>query len=117
MSKEILFRRNGDVNLFPISEGDYNAIKGEKVAHNGEYILAEGEATGSLHKLKVKNPYNLEIKKDAFGNTFFAISEIAEISHTTDHEIIWTPKKVWYKQIAEREVDHFANSTVRRVVD
>ena len=114
---EIKIRRHGDVNLLPISEAEYRAITGEIIKHDGEHILARGEATGSVHKLKVKNPYNLEIKKDIAGNMYFAISEIAEITHTSDHDTITTPKKVWYKQIQEREKDWFSEGIVRRVVD
>jgi len=115
--KEVLFRRHGDVNLFPITEAEFSAVQGEIIKHNGEHILARGEATGSVHTLKVKNPYNLEIKKDIFGQTYFSISEIAEITHTTDHEIIRTPKNVWYKQIQEREKDWFADGVTRKVID
>jgi len=38
--KEVLFRRHGDVNLFPITEAEFNATQGEIIKHNGEHILA-----------------------------------------------------------------------------
>ena len=115
--KEINFRRNGDVNLHEITEAEFKRVQGEIIKHNGSFVLAEGEVTGSKHFLKVKNPYNLTIKKDIAGNTYFQIDEIAELSHTHDHAPTLTPAKVWYKQIAEREIDHFAGSVVRKVQD
>lgn len=82
MTKNISFRRSGDVNLHEITEAEFSAIQGEIIKHNGSYVLAEGEATGSKHLITVKNPYDLQIKKDAFGNTYFQITDIAELTHT-----------------------------------
>lgn len=117
MKNQIGFRRNGDVNLHEITEAEFKKVAGEIIKHNGSYVLAEGEATGSQHLITVKNPYDLQIKKDAWGNTYFQITDIAELTHTHDHAPTFTPKKVWYKQVNEREQDHFAGSLTRKVID
>ena len=115
--KEINFRRHGDVNLHEITEKEFNAIQGKILEHNGSWILARGEATGSKHVLTVERPQMLVIKQDILGRMYFALNGIGTITHTHDHEIITTPKKVFYVQVQEREVDHFSKSIVRKVVD
>lgn len=105
------YKRSGDVNLHPVKQ-----LKGKEIKHNGEYVLARGEATGSVHLLKVKNPEKLIIKQDKQGRMYFQLFEVGEISHTADHETIKIEPGI-YTQVFEREVDHFANSVVRRVQD
>jgi len=106
-----LFRRHGDVNLHPVDK-----TEGKLVKHNGQYILAEGEATGSIHLLSVDNPADLEVSVDNFGDTFYKLMSEGTITHTHDHETIKIPPGI-YKQVPERELDHFADSIQRRVVD
>lgn len=109
--KEIKFRRNGDVNLHEVKK-----TKGEVVKHNGSFVLAEGEATGSKHHIKVKNPDDLIIKKDEQGNMYFELLSEGILTHTHDHETTTIlPGK--YKQVGEREIDNFGSFIVRRVID
>src|SRR3990167_4720430 len=115
--KTIQFRRHGDVNLHPITEEEFNAIQGEIIQHDGSFILARGEATGSTHVLTLDRPQDMIIKKDSSGRMYFALNDIGTITHTHDHETLTTPKKVFYVQVPEREIDHFADSIERRVVD
>ena len=111
-------RRHGDVNLHEISEAEYNALTGKVLKHNGSYILAEGEATNSVHEIKVKDKKNLEIKQVDIGRVAIAIkNEEATVTHTHDHETIIAPKKTFYIQVPEREVDHYADSVERKVID
>lgn len=105
------FYRHGDVNLFEVDE-----IFGEIVKHDGKYILARGEATGSVHELSVEKIANLLIKKDKNGYMQFELLEDGKLIHTHDHEIL-TIKIGKYVQIPERELDHFSNSVARNVVD
>lgn len=105
------------MNLIAITEKEFNRINGEIIRHDGSYILARGEATGSVHRIAVKNPPNMIIKKDAAGNTYLKITEEAEITHTADHATIHTPPLVFYRQTPEREIDHFADSITRKVID
>jgi len=111
------FRRHGDVNLHPITKEQFDAFTVLPVKHNGSYIIARGEATGSTHNVTVKNPADMIVKED--GETrMIALLRSATITHTHDHETLTTPDtETYYIQIPEREVDHFANSVTRRVVD
>lgn len=103
--------RNGDVNLIPVSE-----TKGEIVEHKGEFVLARGEATGSKHLLVVDRPKDLIIRKDSDGRMYFELTAPGKLTHTHDHETTTIlPGK--YVQIPEREVDHFADSIIRKVID
>lgn len=112
------FRRHGDVNLFPVTEEQFNAATGKQIKHEGRYVLAEGEATNSEHVIAVVNPKNMQIKEDDLKRVWIALKEEATITHTHDHETITTPaKKSYYVQIPEREIDHFADSVERKVID
>ena|SRR3990167_6491581 len=117
MNKEILFRRNGDVNLHPISKEEFEKVSGQIIKHTGSFVVARGEATGSEHRISVKEKENLVVKQDEQGNFYFAIMEGGLITHTHDHKTLTIPKKTYYRQVQEREVDHFADSVIRKVVD
>ena len=104
------FMRHGDVNLHEVSE-----LKGKKIETKGHYILARGEATNSVHEIRVKNPDNLEIYEHE-GTIFLRVMEPAEVTHTSDHETIILQPGI-YRQVQEREVDHFADSVIRKVLD
>lgn len=103
-------KRSGDVNLIKVKEA-----KGKIIKHDGSFVLARGEATGSIHLLKVKNPDKLIIRQDENG-MYFELLEEGQMTHTADHEIVAVPKGI-YKQVPEREQDHFADSITRKVVD
>ena len=109
---KIKFRRNGDVNLHEIKKLPEGL---EEVKFDGAWILARGEATGSVHLLTVERP-NLKVFKDKNGNFYFDISEKGTLSHTHDHETTTIEPGI-YKQIGEREVNHYADSVVRQVID
>ena len=115
--KQINFRRNGDVNLHEITEEEFNNISGEIIKHDGSFVLARGEATGSEHRITVERPETMIIKKDKEGRMYFALNNMGTITHTYDHETLTTPKKVFYVQVPEREIDHFANGVIRHIVD
>ena len=105
--------RSGDVNLIEIDKLPDNLTE---IKHNGEYITARGEMTGSVHKLVVDRPQDMKIMKDGNGNTYIQLFAVARHTHTKDHETTFVLPKI-YKQVPEREVDHFADSVVRIVKD
>ena len=103
--------RQGDVNLHIVKE-----TKGEIVKHNGSFVLARGEVTGSVHLLTVERAEDLEIRKDANGDMYFLLKAEGTLTHTHDHEPLIIQPGI-YRQTAEREVDHFGSFTIRKVVD
>jgi len=109
--------RHGDVNLIPISEEQFKKVKGKVIEHNGSYILARGEATGSKHMITTEKKQKMKLILGDDNNLYFALTSEAKLTHTYDHEILTTPKVGFYIQVAERELDHFANSVVRKVQD
>lgn len=113
--KKILFRRNGDINLIPVKKSDIPQ-DAKIVKHNGSFIMARGEATGSLHTITVERPQDLIIKEDAQGRRYFEVLAEGKLAHTSDHETTVILPDV-YVQVPEREVDHFSESIVRRVID
>ena len=108
---DIMFRRHGDINLHPVKK-----VLGEKMKSNGSFVLAEGEATGSKHIIAVANPADLEVWKDALNDVYIKLNSVGTITHTHDHETITIQPGI-YRQIPEREVDHFNESITRRVID
>ena len=102
-------KRNGDINLHEVEK-----MKGEIVEHKGSIIIGYGEATGHHHRLTVKNPANLIVRQD--GDTwYFELLEDGQITHE-EHKTIQIKKGI-YKKVHELEVDHFAKSIVRKVID
>lgn len=104
--------RSGDVNLRPIKKLP-NGLK--EIKHNGTYITARGEATGSVHKLVADKPADLFIGKDDKGNTFIQVFNKVKHTHTKDHEDIFVLPGI-YEQIPEREVDNFSQEFITRKV-
>lgn len=104
------FRRHGDVNLHPITKEEFEAFQGKEVKHNGHYTIAHGEATGSTHDIHAK----MIIKEDG-EDRLIAVLKEGTITHTHDHETI-TFEPGYYRQVQEREVDHFSKTT-RKVLD
>jgi hypothetical protein len=105
--------RSGDVNLRPIKKLPDNL---KEVKHNGEFILARGEATGSVHKLVAERTQDLNIMTDESGKMYFQLFAIAKTTHTKDHEPTIVEEGI-YEQIAEREIDWFAEGVERKVID
>lgn len=111
------FRRHGDVNFHEISKADFEKASGKTVEHTGSYIVARGEATNSTHVIAVKDPSKMIIKETENGERYIALLQEAIITHTHDHEPVTFAPNTYYKQVQEREVDHFAKSVVRKVID
>lgn len=101
--------RHGDINFSPVTKS-----VGETVNHNGSFIVGYGEATGHHHRITVKNPTDLVIRKDAEGDYYFELKSKGTLSHE-EHKTITIPPGT-YKKIHEREKDWFSLS-VRRVID
>jgi hypothetical protein len=95
--------RQGDVNFVPGKQ-----IRGIKQVHQGRYVVARGEATGSVHELIAERPEDFEVFLD--GETLFLkVLEPIKIRHSHDHEpVVFAPGE--YVQNPEREMDHFAKS-------
>jgi len=106
-----MFKRNGDINFHEYS----GKIEGEIIKHKGDFIVGYGEATGHHHRIKVKNPESLTIKKDIQGNYYFELLEDGVLTHE-EHKTIPIKKGV-YRKTHEREVDHFNESVTRKVID
>ena len=107
----IKFIRQGDVNLHPISKEEFEAFQGKQIEHENIYTVARGEATGSTHDLHCAD---MIIKEDGEERVIAFLKE-ARLTHTSDHlPLEITPG--YYRQVPEREVDHFS-STTRKVVD
>lgn len=113
-TNDINFRRHGDINLYPISKEEYDSIAGEIVKHDGKFVIQEGETTGHKHLMTVDIPGSFEIKRMPNGLHAF-VSNGGHLTHE-DHKKLEIPP-VYYKEVREREVDHFASSVVRRVID
>lgn len=101
--------RHGDVTFHTVKK-----VSGELVQHDGSYVVAYGEATGHHHTLTVKDPVDLEIRKDAEGRMFFVLHKEGTLTHEEHGPIVVAPGT--YEQKQEREYDWFALET-RRVVD
>lgn len=102
--------RHGDINF-----RETKKIEGELIKHDGSFIVGYGETTGHKHVLKVADKNDLIIKKDAIGNYYFELLSEGILTHE-EHETI-SIKPGIYKKIQEREVDHFAGSVTRKVID
>ena len=108
--------RHGDVTIVEVSEEAYQAAKarGQVAPEAASYVLARGEATGSVHALAVEQPDQLEIVQE--GETLWLrLMTEGRLTHTSDHEPL-TIAPGRYRQVPERERDWFADA-VRRVVD
>jgi hypothetical protein len=104
MKKRRIYR-HGDVNLIEIEKPE-----GKKIKSSRGYILARGEVTGSIHKLEG----NVDVYENE-GRVTLELLEDSPLTHTRDHEPL-TIESGTYRQVPEREVDHFA-SVERKVTD
>lgn len=112
------YKRSGDIYFHSVD----SIPAGEIVSHGNKFIFAEGEASNHMHTIVVKDPKNLVIIKDSFGNYYFDLKEDAVLMHVegdsmkvADHRTIPIKKGI-YKQVHEREVDLYSQ-LVRKVVD
>jgi len=111
-------KRSGDHYLHPVD----TMIEGEVIKHTGTFTFGVSEASNHNHNIVVRDPKNLRIVKDSFGNYYFDLREDAVLMHVegdsmkvADHKTIPIKKGI-YKQVHEREVDIFSQ-VVRRVID
>jgi len=109
MNKKINVR-HGDINFNPVEK-----IEGDIIKHDGSFIVGLGETTGHRHVLTVTKPEDLVITKDKLGNYYFELKSNGRLTHE-EHKTIEIPAGI-YKKFQEEEVDHFANSVTRKVID
>ena len=101
--------RHGDVSFHSTKKA-----QGEIIKHDGSYIVAFGEATGHHHLLTVKNPEDLEIRKDAAGKMYFVLHKEGTLTHQ-EHAPLTVPAGI-YEQRQEQEYNWFSLA-VQRVID
>ncbi len=104
--------RSGDVNLRPI---DKLPLGVKPINHNGSYITATGEATGSKHTLIAERVSDMKLFSDG-KDVFIQVINPIKHSHTHDHETTIVMPGI-YKQIQERELDWFQEGVERKVID
>ena len=112
---KINFRRHGDLNFHPISEAEYKKLKGE-IIKKDKVVLQEGETTGHKHLLTLPeiDLEKCEIKKLPDGSWAFK-SMGGVLTHEDHKKIALAP--AYYRQIREREIDHFGEHVIRQVID
>ena len=100
--------RHGDIPFHKVNEFP----EGLKEVYKGnEYIAAEGETTGHMHRVRGNN---IEVFTDTFGNRYMRLVEKATVSHE-EHKTLELEKGL-YRIGKEREMDWFQNA-VRQVID
>lgn len=102
--------RHGDIPLYETKEEGEELIK-----HNGKFVLAEGETTGHKHVISVSNIEDMEVRKTADGGYILTLKSVGTLTHE-EHKTLEIPIGKYYVG-KEREVDHFQQSLVRRVID
>lgn len=102
--------RHGDIGFVP-SDG----MKGEVIEHKGEFVVGYGETTGHTHRLSVRNKEDLIIRKDSNGDYYFELLKEGTLVHE-EHKTLIVPPGI-YRKFQEEEVDHFAGSVMRKVID
>lgn len=103
--------RQGDIYFAPID----TVPEGKKMAHDGTFVVAEGEKTGHKHVLRGGLPSAFDVfQADDEPDPLFMFHEKVTLTHD-EHSPLTIPKGA-YRIVHERELDHFANS-IRRVAD
>ena len=115
MNKKILFRRHGDLNFHPVSKKEFETLKktAEKVETKTKIVLQEGETTGHKHVLTQEDITNMEAYKLPDGS--WLLRAHGSLTHEDHKKIDLAP--TYYREVRERELDHFKDSVVRRVID
>lgn len=108
--KQIISIRTGDISFHSVEK-----VEGKIIKHNGTFVYGLGETTGHKHVLTVENPQDLIIKKDSAGNFYFELLAVGKLTHE-EHKVISLPIGI-YRKFQEEEVDHFAGSVSRKVID
>jgi hypothetical protein len=101
--------RHGDVPFHPIEE-----LKGKKIKHNGEHILAWGDKTGHNHKIIVEDPTTLDIYQVSENTWCLDLRSNATVTHPEHKTLEIIPGRYFVGR--EREVDPFTQA-VRQVID
>ena len=109
--KEKKFLRHGDVGLYRISKKEYDKLQGKLIIGQKRFSIKEGEATGHNHVITA-DEMELKLMPDM---TYALKIGDAVITHE-DHKQLDIPGG-YYRQIDERELDHFAESVERKVID
>lgn len=105
------FVHQGDVSFAPYA----GKIEGELFKHSGSVVLALGEQTGHKHVITVTNIENMEARKLSDGGWILTLKSEGIVTHEEHGTIIVAPGT--YRVGKERELDHFAGSVARKVVD
>ena len=103
--------RHGDVNLHEVAEIPKGA---KKIAHDGSFVLAHGEATGHKHVIRVPNIEDMEMWECPDGRWYITMKNQGTLTHEEHGTIVVAPRK--YVHIQERELD-LSSGLVRKVVD
>jgi len=101
--------RHGDVPITSTKE-----VKGKKVAHNGSWILAEGEVTGHHHVITTPRIEDMDIHDCGNGLWTLVLREEGTLTHP-EHKTLKIPAGV-YSVGREQEYDYFQKA-IRRVID
>lgn len=101
--------RHGDISLHPLEKAE-----GEKIKHNGSFILAEGETTGHKHVISVPSIDDMEVFRTPEGGYFLRLKTEATVTHEEHRKVVVAPGT--YKMVNEREYDWFQKATVK-VID
>ena len=108
-TKKIL--RHGDVGLYPISKEEYEKLEGKVIAGKKSFSIKEGEATGHNHVITAEE---MELKLMPDGTYALKIGD-SIITHE-EHKALDIPGG-YYRQVDERELNHFGESLERKVID
>jgi hypothetical protein len=103
--------RNGDINFHPVDKREGDIIENK----DNKFVVGYGETTGHKHVLTVDRPQDMIISRDSLGNYYFEMLEDGILTHE-EHKTIKLPKGI-YRKFQEEEVDHFAGSVTRKVID
>jgi len=103
------FRHQGDVTFI-----SYSGEKGEKLNHNGTFVLALGKTSGHRHVITVERPDQMEVSRLPTGEYVLTLTSQATVTHEEHGIILIEPGT--YRVGKEREFDHFLN-VKRSVID
>ena len=101
--------RHGDISFHPTKEA-----RGERVDHQGSFVLAEGETTGHKHVITVPNVEDMDVLRLADGSVLLTLKSAGTVTHE-EHKTLIVPPGT-YKIGREREFNYFEKS-VQRVQD
>ena len=105
-----MYKHQGDLTFIPFK----GKLTGKREKHTGSVIVGWGEATGHHHTVSVMDVADMEVVKVADGFILRLKSE-GTVTHQEHKSLTLAPGL--YRVGHEREVDHFANSVIRKVID